>query len=197
MRTPGVDLGTMVRGFLSRAVQIAIWVGFASAEAGPLDFVPTQTSPDPLPPTHAPQLAFRSSADLDGTYLWLGPSGAAGWIDSQWDSAFGVDVSVVRVREHEVVSAIGGSVGASRWTTRGGGRVWADLLVGSPLLDHTIGISAGPLLELSDASHPRVGGSIGIWGFFGLTPFARIGTVDTLGTFVEVGVHIALPAIRR
>jgi hypothetical protein len=140
---------------------------------------------------------FRASSDLDGTYLWLGPSGAASWIDSQWDSTFGIDASVVRVREHEAVAAIGGTVGASTWTVRGGGRIWADALLGTSFGGHVVGLSAGPILELSDTAHPRVGGSIGIWGFVGVTPFARVGTVEGLGNFAEIGVHIALPAFRR
>jgi hypothetical protein len=186
-------------------VQITICVGVLATPVGTVDadpvpglaFVPTQTSPDPLPPSHTPPLTFRESSDLDGTYLWLGPSGAAGLVESHWDSAFGIDASVVRVREHEVVSAIGGSVGASRWTVRGGARLWAEALLATPILHHTIGLSAGPLVELADASHPRVGGAVGLWGFFGVTPFVRVGAIDTLGGFVEIGVHIALPAIRR
>ncbi|MEO8841624.1 MAG: hypothetical protein ABI591_20600 [Kofleriaceae bacterium] len=169
----------------------------STSEGNPLTFVPTQTTPD-IPP-QAPQtpLVFRNSADLDGTYVWLGPSGAASWIDSQWDSTFGIDGSVIRVREHELLSEIGGTVGASHWTVRGGGRIWAEALIGTSILDHPVGVSVGPILELSDVAHPRVGGSVGLWGFVGVTPFARVGTVESLGTFAEIGVHIALPVFRR
>jgi len=58
-------------------------------------------------------------------------------------------------------------------------------------------VSAGPLVELSDLAHPRIGGSIGLWGFVGVTPFARVGLVNDLGGFAEIGVHIALPVLRR
>jgi hypothetical protein len=168
--------------------------------ADPVSSIP----PDP-PPSTAPSPApvLRPSWDLDGTYLWLGPTGAASWAgahgmtDAGWDSTFGADATIVRVREHELLGAIGGSLGASRWTVRGGGRIWVDALAGTPLLGHMIGASAGPLVELSDTAHPRFGGSIGVWGFLGVTPFARVGVVDSLGTFAEIGVHIALPVIRR
>jgi hypothetical protein len=60
-----------------------------------------------------------------------------------------------------------------------------------------VGGSAGPILELSDFAHPRIGASVGVWAFIGITPFARIGTVRELGTFGEIGVHIALPVWRR
>ena len=68
---------------------------------------------------------------------------------------------------------------------------------GTRVLGRMIGISAGPLVELSELSHPRVGGSIGVWGFLGITPFARLGTVQDLGMFGEVGVHIALPVFLK
>jgi hypothetical protein len=163
-----------------------------------MTFVPTQTAPDPPPePPPTPPLVFRNSADLDGTYVWLGPSGAASWIDSQWDSTFGIDASLIRVREHEPLAEIGGTVGVSHWTVRGGGRIWAEALLGTSIFDHPVGLSAGPILELSDFAHPRVGGSVGLWGFAGVTPFARVGVVESLGTFAEIGVHIALPVFRR
>jgi hypothetical protein len=59
-----------------------------------------------------------------------------------------------------------------------------------------VGASLGPILELSDIAHPHAGASVGIWAFFGVTPFARVGVVDGLGTFAEVGLHLALPVLR-
>jgi hypothetical protein len=157
----------------------------------------------------------RPSWDLDGLYLWLGPTGAASRIarsgpaggrstpdgstqviDAQWDSTIGASLSIVRVREAEALGAIGASLGASRWTERGGGRVWLDGIVGTRL-GRMVGVTAGPLLELSELSRPRVGASVGAWAFVGVTPFVRLGTVQDLGGFVEIGVHIALPVIRR
>ena len=60
-----------------------------------------------------------------------------------------------------------------------------------------VGVSVGPIVELSELAHPRLGGSVGLWAFVGVTPFARVGIVDELGGFVEIGLHIALPVIRR
>ena len=140
-----------------------------------------------LPPT----------SDLDGTYLWLGPIGAASRVDAKWDSTFGADGSIVVVRERARLALIGANLGASRWTARGGGRVWVDGLFGTYLLGPLTGISLGPIVELSDVTHPRFGGSIGVWGFAGITPFARVGGIANLGMFAEVGIHIALPVLRR
>ena len=153
---------------------------------------------DPVPRSApAPAVQLRPSWDLDGFYLWLGPTGAAGRIDAQWDSLFGGDAALVRVREREAIGVIGGALGASRWTVRDGGRVWLDALFGTRLAGHMVGASAGPLVELAELAHPRYGGSIGVWGFAGVTPYARVGVVHGLGGFAEIGIHIALPVLRR
>jgi len=129
--------------------------------------------------------------------VWLGPLGAASAVASDVDSTFGGDLVVVRIRERALLSAIGFDAGASLWTARDGGRIWLDAIAGTRLGSRIYGVSAGPLVELADRQHPRLGGSVGVWGFFGVTPFLRVGVVDELGTFVDVGVHIALPVFRH
>jgi hypothetical protein len=161
---------------------------------------PITTEPDPPPPANpvvVPRATFTPSWDLDGVYLWLGPVGAASYVDAQWDSTFGGDAALVVVRERERVSLVGVNLGASRWTARGGGRVWLDGLIGTRAIGRMLGASIGPILELSDFVRPRIGGSIGVWAFTGVTPFARIGAVSDLGMFAELGLHIALPVLRR
>jgi hypothetical protein len=161
------------------------------------DPVPAVTDPRGAGPVVVPPARFRPTWDLDGTYLWLGPLGAASRLDARWDSTFGADATVVVVRERARLALVGGNLGASRWTERGGGRVWFDGLIGTYLLGHLTGISLGPIVELSDLAHPRPGASVGVWGFAGITPFARVGSVANLGMFAEVGIHIALPVLRR
>jgi hypothetical protein len=159
---------------------------------------PTEIAPDP--PARTPQRVSRPlppSSDLDGWYVWLGPVGAAGYSSSTWDSTFGGDLSIVRVREQAPLATIGGSIGASRWTLRDEGRVWADAVVGSRLAGHMFGLSAGPLLEVAQLRHAALGGSVGVWGFAGVTPYARVGAVAGIGAFVEIGVHVALPVFRH
>lgn len=153
----------------------------------PIATRPVTVPPSTLPPTW----------DLDGTYLWLGPVGAASHIEARWDSTFGAEAALVVVRERAPLSLIGVNAGASRWTVRGGGRMWVDGLAGTHLLGHLVGISFGPSVELSDLAHPRPGASIGVWGFAGITPFARLGTVADFGMFAEIGLHISLPVLRR
>ena len=165
------------------------------AFADPVAIVPdAPASPQPVV---VPRATFGPSWDLDGTYLWLGPVGAASHIDARWDSTFGGEAAVVVVHERDLLGLAGLNLGASRWTERGGGRVWVDGLIGTHVLGRMMGASLGPILEISELAHPRLGASIGVWGFAGITPFARVGAVANLGMFAELGVHIALPVLRR
>ena len=104
---------------------------------------------------------------------------------------------MLRVREREPLGVIGGAFGATMWTERDGGRLWLDAMIGTRLAGRMVGASVGPILELGDLAHPRIGGSVGVWTFIGVTPFARIGVVSELGAFGELGIHMALPVLRR
>jgi hypothetical protein len=198
MRANSKALGTKGLGSGFPRIRWAIYACFFAVTTASADPT-TATRPDPpvrsSQPT-VPPANFRSSWDLDGTYLWIGPMGGAGYADDTWDSTIGGQLAVIRVRERRSLGAIGGSFGASMWTERGGGRLWLDAIAGTRL-GKMMGLSLGPLVELSDQRHPRVGGSLGVWAFLGVTPYARVGFVDELGGFAEIGLHIALPAIRR
>lgn len=176
---------------------LACFLGVISAAAaeGPSEAKPDRPARTAPPVIGTSQL--RPGWDLDGTYLWLGPTGAAGRVDGAWDSLFGGHLAIVRVRERARLGALGGAFGASRWTERGGGRLWLDGLFGTRLGGRMIGASLGPTLEVSELTHPRPGAAVGLWIFLGVTPYVRIGVVDELGGFAEVGVHIALPVFRR
>ena len=160
---------------------------------------PTEIRPDP-PARSGPPIVgrsgFRPSNDLDGTYLWLGPTGSLATVDGDADTSIGAAAAVVRVREGASLGAVGISAAATLWTARDGGRIWVDALAGTRL-GRMVGVSAGPLVELGDLHHPRLGGSVGIWAFLGVTPYARAGAVDGGGLFAEVGLHVAFPIFRR
>lgn len=193
---------TTDRGLVSSGVAAAICLGFSGvmsfAQLAAAD--PSMTVPDP-PPRRAPPVVgpskLGSSENLDGVHVWLGPVGAASRVDAAWDTTFGADLSIVRVREGAALGVVGASAGASRWSERGGGRIWLDGVAGTRLGGRMYGASAGPILELSELAHPRIGASVGVWAFFGVAPFARMGVVGDLGPFVEVGVHLSLPVFRR
>ena len=65
---------------------------------------------------------------------------------------------------------------------------WLDALVGTRLGGRMVGASLGPILELSDLEHPRLGASAGIWAFLGVTPFVRVGAVEGTESCREVVV---------
>lgn len=160
--------------------------------------ITTDLPPRSGPPVSGGPSGFRASSDLDGFYLWLGPTGAATHLDARWDSAFGGDLAALRIREHALVGALGGDFGFSKYTASSGGKLWLDGVVGTRVAGRTmVGLTAGPLLEVSDLQHPRAGASVGAWAFVGVTPFVRVGLVNESGTFVELGVRVALPVFRR
>jgi hypothetical protein len=182
-------------GRLSAAV-VCLVIAMRGAAADPVPPI-VPDAPPPAPRIAVPPATFPPSWDLDGFYLWLGPIGAASYVDARWDSTFGADAAVVVVHERRLLSLYGANLGASRWTVRGGGRVWLDGLLATRAPGRMIGASVGPIVELSELAHPKLGASIGVWAFAGITPFARIGAVSDLGMFAEPGVHIALPVLRR
>lgn len=200
MRASCIALGPFVRGNQSQAVISVISACFLGVISPAAADPSTATVPDPPSRLHPPVVGpshLRASSVLDGLYLWLGPTGAASRVDGQWDSTFGGQGALLRVREQATLGVIGGSLGASLWTERTGGRIWGEAVLGTRLIGHMVGASVGPIVELGDLAHPRFGGTVGLWAFVGVTPFVRFGMVDELGGFAEVGLHIALPVLRR
>lgn len=134
------------------------------------------------------------TGDLDGSYLFLGPVGAAVTIEEEWDGAFGGHAAWLRIRERRAIAAAGASLGGVRYSARDGGRVWLEGVVGTRRLGNVlIGLSAGPAIELAPTEHPRAGVTGAAWLFAGIVPYLRGGAFDEAGAFVEIGVAIALP----
>jgi hypothetical protein len=159
---------------------------------------PAARADDGEPPVQHPR-ALPSTADLDDDYLWLGPIGAAVEIEGVWDSAFGAEIAVVRVRERRGLTAAGLALGATRYSKRDGGRIWFEGLAGTRRLPgHALlGVTAGPAVELGTLEHPRMGFTGSVWAFVGVTPYVRAGWFVEAGSFVELGLTIALPVLRR
>lgn len=171
---------------------------FAGALVAALLMVPATAGAEPAAgPRSSSPGAASSSADLDGSYLWLGPGGGAARIEGVWHSSFGASITWVRVRERAWLGAVGANLGAARWTERDGGRLWLDGLIGSRrLVGALVGVSLGPVLELGELHHPEIGMSGTIWCFAGVVPYLRAGVIDAAGGFVEVGVQLSLPVTR-
>ncbi len=157
---------------------------------------PTRAVADEVGRPNQPVLP-RSTADLDDTYLWLGPSGAAAQIDGGWHSSWGGGVQVVRVRERQALGVIGGWLSGVHYAGRDGGRIALEAVVGTRrLLGPMIGIGAGPAVELGERRHPRLGLQGSAWLFAGATPYVRLGWLQGSGGFAELGVQLSLP-VRR
>ncbi len=139
-----------------------------------------------------------AQAELDGTYVHLGPTVAAVRRAGDWDSVIGGALSVLRVREHDVLAVIGGRVAAARWTS-GGGRVAAEgtAALGADVTGVLLGVTGGPMVDLADLHHPRIGASAAIWCYAGVVPYLRVGVIEASGGFVEAGIEIPLPVWRR
>jgi hypothetical protein len=147
--------------------------------------------PDP------PKAALRSVSDLDGLHLFVGPIGAATFVEDTWDSAWGGNVALIRVREHAWLGTAGAWIGAAHYGATDGGRVWIEGVAGSRrVLGRMIGVGGGPVVELSDQRHPRLGGQASIWCFAGVVPYARVGVLEASGSFVELGVSLSIPTLR-
>lgn len=139
----------------------------------------------------------RSASNLDGLHIWLGPIGAATHIEGEWDSAWGGTVAAIRIRERARLGAVGAWLGGAHYALRNGGRIWIDGVAGTRWLGgKMLGIAAGPVVELGDLHHPRVGGQATIWCFAGVVPYARLGVLEASGSFVEVGISLSVPALR-
>jgi hypothetical protein len=138
-----------------------------------------------------------STANLDGTYLALGPLGGAAVGRDGWTGTFGGEVLLVRVREHRPLAAVGLVAGAVRYSDVDRGRLSLDLLAASKrLLGVALGLQAGPLVEVDELRRPRFGAQAGIWLYAGIAPYLRCGTIERSGPFFELGVRIPLPAFR-
>jgi len=166
------------------AILLCALLPFESASAQP---APSRTEPLPR------------IADLDGVYVALGPVAAAVYSpdDDDWDGGFGGELMVVRVREHDLLGALGLAAGGVRFAEAGNGRLWADALVGTRTLwGLGLGLSGGLAVEVGDLQLPRFGWQATLWAYAGVMPYVRVGAVEKSGAFVDAGIKITLPALR-
>jgi hypothetical protein len=160
---------------------LAAWPGAAAAQ------------PVRAPGEAVPSVARETS--LDGMYLALGPTAALVRVDGQWDGGFGGEISLVRVREREPLSALGLAAGALRLTADDRGRAWSEVLAGARLAGVHAGLGAGASVDIDAVRAPRWGGHVTVWIFAGVVPYARAGVVEGVGSFVEVGIKVAFPVV--
>jgi hypothetical protein len=191
---------------------ILLWAGAGpgTAAAQPAGTTDAATDGEPAPPVGTPDgepappvgtpdgepalLPVRVTS-LDGTYLALGPVASFVRTDGKWDGGFGGEISLVRVREREPLSALGIAAGVLRLAADDRGRVWSELMVGTRLAGIHAGLGAGVGVEIDSVRAPRWGGHATVWIFAGVVPYARVGVVEEGGLFAEIGLKIALPVV--
>jgi hypothetical protein len=154
---------------------------------------PTTTVVPVSPPTS--RLPF--TANLDGHYIWLGVSGAATRDDGTWDSVFGMELTVLRVRESAVLGVVGVGLAGSRIATDERWRVTLEAVVGTRLAGRTTaGLAIGPTVDLAELAHPEYGISARAWVFVGITPYVRVGVMADGSKYVDLGAQLSLPIAR-
>lgn len=140
---------------------------------------------------------LRSTADLDGVYLALGPVAAVVHDPEGWDGVFGGELTVARVTEHRPVAAVAINLGGARFGKRNAGRLWLEGMIGTRrLLGLAWGVAAGPTLEVDEQIPPRAGVQGSVWLYAGVLPYLRVGAVRDGGRFIEIGLKVSLPAVR-
>jgi hypothetical protein len=140
--------------------------------------------------------AAAAQADpLDGTYVTVGPVGAAAHVEGEWVSAVGLELSIVNVIEQRLPAAIGGTFGGVSYAGRPGGRFWleGEVALGGPL---PAGIALGIATEVDRVRPYRPGAQATIWFLVGFVPYVRAGVLRETGAFFEAGVMLKIPARR-
>ena len=128
--------------------------------------------------------------------MWLGITGAATRDEAGWDSVFGLEAAVLRVRERSRLAVLGVGLGGARLAETERWRLALDALVGTRIGRAVVGLAVGPTLDLDRRAHPELGATVMAWAFVGVTPYARVGVLGDGTRFVDLGVQLSLPIAR-
>lgn len=140
---------------------------------------------------------LASASDLDGSYVALGPRGAALYSEDTWDAAFGAEVLFYHHREGARVSLFGASAGFLRQSREREGQIYGEVGAGTAVAGGLrAGIAGGVTALSSPVRHLRWGGHATLWAFVGPVLYARAGSIQDSGMFADFGIRVALPAIR-
>lgn len=142
------------------------------------------------------QEKLKNTNDLDGFHLSLGPLGNATYSEGGWDSAFGLEMGMHRIQERHALTALGVTGGGIWYSAREGGRAWLHLEGATTLFGLVLGLGAGPTVDYDEMRPPRWGAQANLWLFAGVLPTLRVGKIEGSGVFAELGIRIALPALR-
>jgi hypothetical protein len=135
----------------------------------------------------------RLTADLDGTYVTAGPVAAAQASQNNWNSAVGAELSLVHLREGAWPALFGIALGGVVFDSEPGLRTWIEAEAAIDRLPVKLGISAGFAAKWDRVDPPHLGAQATLWAFAGVVPYVRIGALDGLGSYFEVGLMIKVP----
>ena len=135
-----------------------------------------------------------SPSDLDGWYLTIGPIAAAAHVHGRWISAIGGEASLVRLGERRVPAVLGVCGGGVSYSSLPGGRFWLEAEIGlEDPLPFALGLAVGATAEVNRVDPPRFGVEATLWALGGFVPYVRVGTLEIVGSFVEMGVMLKVP----
>ena len=135
-----------------------------------------------------------SPSNLDGWYLTIGPVAAAAHVHGRWISAIGGEASLVRLDEHRLPAVLGVAGGGVSYSSLPGGRFWLEAEIGiEDPLPFALGIAVGATAEVNHVDPPRFGVEATLWAVGGFVPYVRVGTLEIVGSFVEMGVMLKVP----
>lgn len=138
----------------------------------------------------APTASSRSE-----THLALGPLVAAIQYDSQWDSEIGAELHLAHVRDSDLLSVFGTSIGVASFGKGDMVQLSLDFYAGTQALTKVpIGLSLGPVLEAFPNGRPQIGGRVAVWVYHGVMPYFSVawlrGRSASSHPSLEIGLKI-------
>ncbi len=141
--------------------------------------------------------ALAETDNLDGYYLALGPRGGALYTEGEWDGAFGAEVSLYHYQGDRPLSLLGLSGGMVQLSELTGGQLFGEVGAGGSVVSELrAGLAAGVTARTSPVRHPRLGVHATLFAFAGPIAYGRVGSLQDTGMFVDIGIRLALPALR-
>jgi len=156
----------------------------------------TPAAGTPLEPVASPIETAQTTGNLDGVYLFVGPTGGTIHAGGEWDSSIGGHLSIATYSEHRALTLAAIDLGLTQVGREAGGRAWITPSVGSRVAGSLVVFSAGLSAQWDPVEPPKLGPVATIGWFVGVLPTLSVGRHQRSGTFVEVGLRLTLPALR-
>lgn len=148
--------------------------------------------------TSASNAEAQAPVDLthskDKVHVALGPVVAARTLETGWDSQVGAEFHVVHVRVDQVLAIYGSGLGISTFGKREVFELHLELYAGTrKFSEQPVGISIGPVLEVSPHGDSTLGMRSTLWAYYGVMPYVSLVWVEDANRnqpVVELGVKL-------